>query len=112
MVKKADTLFLLLLSLITGVLFLLTQYLGWVQLVDGGVYFVGHPDGSFIYILSGVHAFHLISGLFFILYVYNKSLRLDVHSKNLIFVEMSTTYWHFLTGLWVYLFITLYFYNI
>ena len=102
----------LLLSLITGVLFLLTQYLGWVQLVDGGVYFVGHPDGSFIYILSGVHAFHLISGLFFILYVYNKSLRLDVHSKNLIFVEMSTTYWHFLTGLWVYLFITLYFYNI
>jgi heme/copper-type cytochrome/quinol oxidase subunit 3 len=30
----------------------------------------------------------------------------------MIFVEMSTTYWHFLAGLWVYLFITLYFYNI
>lgn len=102
----------LLLSLVTGFLFLVTQYLGWVQLVGGGVYFVGHPDGSFIYILSGVHAFHLISGLFFILYVYKKSVKLDVHSKNMIFVEMSTTYWHFLAGLWVYLFITLYFYNI
>ncbi|MEC7244607.1 MAG: cytochrome oxidase subunit III [Bacteroidota bacterium] len=102
----------LFLSLLTGILFLITQYLGWVQLVGGGVYFVGHPDGSFIYILSGVHAFHLISGLFFILYVYRKSVKLDVHSKNMIFVEMSTTYWHFLAGLWVYLFITLYFYNI
>ena len=102
----------LFMSLVTGIIFLVTQYLGWVQLVGGGVYFVGHPDGSFIYILSGVHAFHLISGLFFILYVYKKSVDLDVHSKNMIFVEMSTTYWHFLAGLWVYLFITLYFYNI
>ena len=49
-------------SFVTGALFLLFQYYGWVQLVEGGVFFVGHPDGSFIYILSGVHAFHLISG--------------------------------------------------
>ena len=102
----------LLLSLISGILFLVTQYLGWVLLVGGGVYFVGHPDGSFIYVLSGVHAFHLISGLLFIMYVYYKTVKLDVHSKNLIYIEMSTTYWHFLAGLWVYLFITLYFYNI
>lgn len=102
----------LLLSLLSGILFLLFQYLGWIQLVDGGVYFVGHPDGSFIYILSGVHAFHLISGLIFIIYVYNKSIKLDIHSKNMTFVEMSTTYWHFLAGLWIYLFITLYFYNL
>tara|TARA_B100000927_G_scaffold138528_1_gene111770 strand:+ start:3517 stop:4086 length:570 start_codon:yes stop_codon:yes gene_type:complete len=102
----------LLLSLITGVLFLVTQYLGWVQLVGGGVYFVGHPDGSFIYVLSGVHAFHLISGLFFIIYVFRKAVNLDIHSKSMIFIEMSTTYWHFLGGLWLYLFITLYFYNI
>ena len=102
----------LLLSFLSGFLFLIFQYLGWSQLVGGGVYFVGHPDGSFIYVLSGVHAFHLISGLIFILYVYMKAIKLEVHSKNLIYIEMSTTYWHFLTGLWVYLFITLYFYNI
>ena len=66
----------------------------------------------FIYILSGVHAFHLISGLIFILYIYNSAIKLNVHSKNLLSIEMSTTYWHFLAGMWVYLFITLYFYNI
>ena len=102
----------LLLSFLSGSLFLIFQYLGWWQLVSGGVYLVGHPDGSFIYVLSGVHAFHLISGLIFILYVYKKSVKLEVHSKNMIFIEMSTTYWHFLAGLWVYLFVTLYFYNI
>mgnify|MGYP001373462021 CR=1 FL=1 len=99
-------------SFVTGALFLLFQYYGWVQLVEGGVFFVGHPDGSFIYILSGVHAFHLISGLIFILYIYSSAIKLNVHSKNLLSIEMSTTYWHFLAGMWVYLFITLYFYNI
>jgi cytochrome c oxidase subunit 3 len=93
----------LLLSFIGGLSFLFIQYLGWVNLVDGGVYFVGHPDGSFIYILSGVHA---------ILVVYVFSIKFKIHSKNLNLIEMSTTYWHFLTFLWVYLFITLYFYNI
>ena len=99
-------------SFITGTFFLLFQYYGWVQLVEGGVYFVGHPDGSFIYILSGVHAFHLISGLIFILYIYYSAIKLNIHSKNLLSIEMSTTYWHFLAGMWVYLFLTLYFYNI
>ena len=99
-------------SFVTGVFFLLFQYYGWVQLVEGGVFFVGHPDGSFIYVLSGVHAFHLISGLIFILYIYNSAINLNVHSKNLLSIEMSTTYWHFLAAMWVYLFITLYFYNI
>ena len=102
----------LLLSFMGGLSFLFIQYLGWVNLVDGGVYFVGHPDGSFIYILSGVHAIHLISGLIFIFVVYVFSIKIKIHSKNLNLIEMSTTYWHFLTFLWVYLFITLYFYNI
>jgi len=102
----------LILSFITGSMFLVFQYLGWVQLVDGGVYFVGHPDGSFIYVLSGVHAFHLISGLFLIIFIYYYSLKMNIHSRNMVGIEMSTTYWHFLAGMWVYLFLTLYFYNI
>ena len=81
------------------------------ELVNSGVYFVGHPDGSFIYVITGVHAFHLISGLIFIAIVLFKSLKLEVHSKNLNLIEMSTTYWHFLTGLWLYLYVTLYLYN-
>ena len=101
----------LIISFITGTLFLIFQYYGWSQLVNGGFYFVGHPDGSFIYILSGVHAFHLVSGLIFILIVFNKVRRLEIHSKNMLGIEMSTTYWHFLAGMWVYLFLTLYFYN-
>ena len=104
--------YLLLASILSGVLFLILQYFSWGELVNSGVYFVGHPDGSFIYILSGVHAIHLISGLIFIFVVYVFSIKFKIHSKTLNLIEMSTTYWHFLTFLWVYLFITLYFYNI
>ena len=49
-----------------GVLFLYTQLNGWSQLVAANVYFVGNPAGSFVYVLTGVHAFHLITGLVFI----------------------------------------------
>jgi cytochrome c oxidase subunit III len=100
------------LSFLFGLLFLYFQFLGWSQLVEGGIFLVGHPDGSFIYILSGVHAFHLISGLIFIIAIYIFSSRLKIHSKRLDLIEISTTYWHFLAFLWLYLFITLYFYNI
>ena len=101
----------LLASILSGVSFLILQYFSWGELVNSGVYFVGHPDGSFIYVITGVHAFHLISGLIFIAIVLFKSSKLEVHSKNLNLIEMSTTYWHFLTGLWLYLDVTLYLYN-
>ena len=98
-------------SMILGFIFLVAQYFSWKELVASGVYLVGHPDGSFIYVITGVHAFHLITGLVFIGIVLNSSIKLEVHSKNLNLIEMSTTYWHFLSGLWLYLYITLYLYN-
>ena len=98
-------------SILLGLSFLVLQYFSWGELVNSGIYLVGHPDGSFIYVITGVHAFHLITGLVFIAMVLFKSLKLDVHSKNLNLIEMSTTYWHFLTGLWLYLYLTLYLYN-
>ena len=101
----------LLSSILLGLSFLVLQYFSWGELVNSGIYLVGHPDGSFIYVITGVHAFHLITGLVFIAIVLFKSLKLDVHSKNLNLIEMSTTYWHFLTGLWLYLYLTLYLYN-
>jgi len=52
----------LILSFLFGLLFLYFQFLGWSQLVEGGIFLVGHPDGSFIYILSGVHASFLEDG--------------------------------------------------
>lgn len=93
-----------------GIVFLTGQWQVWQELVANNIYFGGataNPSGSFLYVLTGVHGFHLITGLIFIIFVLISSFKYKVHSKNLIKLEMCTTYWHFLTALWVYLYLFL-----
>lgn len=90
-----------------GVLFLFGQLQAWTQLVDQGVFFVGNPAGSFVYIFTGIHGVHLVSGVIYLIYMLISSFRYKVHSKNMLNMEMSATWWHFLGGLWIYLFIFL-----
>lgn len=90
-----------------GLIFLVGQWYSWVALVDRDVYFVGNPAGSFLYVFTGLHAIHLISGVIFLIIVLFSSFRYKVHSKNMDVMEMCVTYWHFLGGLWLYLFMFL-----
>ena len=90
-----------------GILFLIGQWYSWVALVDMDVYFVGNPAGSFLYVLTGLHAIHLISGVIFLIIVLISSFRYKIHSKSMTQLEICATYWHFLGGLWLYLFIFL-----
>lgn len=100
----------LLSTVVLGILFLFTQYNSWSQLVDSNVYFVSnYASGSFIYVFTGLHGVHLVSGLIFLLITFGSSVRLNVHSKKLLQIEMCMTYWHFLGGLWLYLYIFLLF---
>ncbi len=95
---------------ITGLLaiaFTMGQYFSWGQLVEQGVYFVGNPSGSFIYVFTGLHVAHLLGGLIFLTVVLINSFKYKVHSKNLAQIEMCITYWHFLGGLWLYLYLFL-----
>lgn len=92
---------------ILGILFLFGQLKAWEQMVDANVYFTGNPAGSFLYIFTGIHALHLISGVIYLIYMLISSLRNKVHSENMLNMEMASTWWHFLGGLWIYLFIFL-----
>ena len=82
----------------------------WVELVRNKIFFGGvdsNPAGSFLYVLTGVHAFHLITGLIFLLIVLRKSFRYQVHSRQMLSIGNVTIYWHFLGGLWLYLYLFL-----
>ena len=94
-----------------GMAFLYMQFQGWVQLVDQNVFFVGNPAGSFMYIFTGLHGFHLISGLIVLVFALVAAFRLKVHAKNLNQMEIATTYWHFLDVLWLYLFFFLVYFH-
>jgi cytochrome c oxidase subunit III len=95
------------LTVLLGIGFLVGQWYSWVALVDREVFFVGNPAGSFLYVFTGLHAVHLISGVIFLIIVLISTFRYKVHSQALNTLEMATTYWHFLGGLWLYLFLFL-----
>ncbi len=94
-----------------GLAFLWMQFEGWRQMVDMKVYFVGNPSGSFLYVFTGLHGFHLISGLAVLLFALVSAFRFKVHAKSLRRIEICATYWHFLDILWVYLFFFLLTFN-
>ena len=94
-----------------GLLFLVMQYLGWLDLQSQGIFLKGNPSGSFYYVLTGLHGFHLITGLGVLLYSFIASIKIALHSKNMTQIEVCATYWHFLDILWVYLFLFLLFFR-
>jgi cytochrome c oxidase subunit 3 len=98
-------------TFVLGLLFLILQYYGWVQLVEMNVYFVGNPSGSFVYVLSGLHGLHLISGLIVLLVALVAAFKLKINAKALTQIKICSTYWHFLDALWIYLFLFLVFNN-
>ncbi|MEX1189482.1 MAG: cytochrome c oxidase subunit 3 [Bacteroidia bacterium] len=95
-------------TLALGLTFCFTQILGWGDLRAGGIFFAGkqaNPSGSYFYILSGVHLAHIISGLLYMSFIFYRSLSNNYHSGNLAGVRHAGIFWHFLDGVWVYLFI-------
>lgn len=103
----------MLVSSILGTLFLILQYLGWVGLVNIGVYIGGslsNASGSFFYLISGVHALHILGGL---IIMYWMTLKAFIRKKNLqskLGMELISIYWHFVDVLWLYLFAMLIFF--
>jgi cytochrome c oxidase subunit 3 len=99
------------LTLILGCGFLIGQCVAYSQLVDNGVHLVNRESsavsGSFLYIISGLHGVHIISGLIVLIVLLVSVFKLRVHSKALAQLEMCVTYWHFLGALWLYLFVFL-----
>jgi cytochrome c oxidase subunit 3 len=95
------------LTLVLGILFLVGQVMGWSALVGTDVYLVGNPAGSFLYVLTGLHSLHLVAGLVFLLIAFMGIVKYKIHSRNIVTIEMCVTFWHFLGGLWLYLYIFL-----
>lgn len=98
------------LTLLVGIAFLVGQVQVWGDLVEGRTFFGGadaNPSGSFLYVLMGVHGFHLITGLIFVTVVLVRSIKYQVHSRAMLSIGNATIYWHFLGGLWLYLYLFL-----
>jgi cytochrome c oxidase subunit 3 len=88
-----------------GLSFAFTQFMSWSDLVQHGIFFTGNPSGSFLYVLTGLHLAHLAGGLIFLMFISARSIQRKYTPENHLPVELCTIFWHFLDGLWIYLFV-------
>jgi len=97
---------LLVVSFMLGVSFLILQYQGWMALFNIGVEFNGNPSGSFVYVISGLHAAHILAGIavLFVALVHAFLLSFKVTKIRKRRFEITLIFWHFLGFLWIYLF--------
>ncbi len=93
---------------ILGIAFVVGQLLAFKEMVALKEHFTGgNVSHSFVYVLSGAHGVHLVSGVVFLVLVLSATFKYKVHSKNMDQIEMCAMYWHFLDVLWLYLFVFL-----
>ncbi len=102
------------LTLMLGIAFVILQYTGWKEMQAMNVLLSNNTAGAFIYVISGVHIFHILGGVFFLAVTFINALRrttyvdafvYSVNPPNRLRLKLVTLYWHFVDGLWVYLFL-------
>ncbi|MFY7965947.1 MAG: cytochrome c oxidase subunit 3 [Chitinophagaceae bacterium] len=91
---------------ILGVAFAATQLLGFKDLQSHGIKLVGrnsNPGASFLVVIIGLHALHVLGGVIALLIMYGKVYFSKIKNYSSIPVEIMATYWHFVDVLWLYL---------
>lgn len=89
---------------ILGLLFLCGQLIAWRELAREGLYLATSASSSFFYVLTAAHGLHLLGGIAALLYVgWRRTRRMALVTA----AEVVSIYWHFLDGLWVFLFLLL-----
>ncbi len=98
---------LLVTTLVLGLAFIVLQYQGWLAMNDIGATFTINPSSSFIYVISGVHAAHVLGGIGALLVAMAHAWYLPFKptQRRKQRFELVVQYWHFVDLLWVYLII-------
>jgi cytochrome c oxidase subunit III len=88
-----------------GLLFLAGQLFVWSKLSAEGFHLIGGTSSSFVYILTAMHGLHLAGGVLALLFAnIAAALHRPVETRRIV-VDVSSWYWHCMTGLWIYILI-------
>jgi cytochrome c oxidase subunit 3 len=94
-----------------GIAFLVGQVAAWRLLAAQGVYLSTNPHSSFFYLLTSLHGIHLLGGVVALALVTTGVLRMRIGARRRVAIGVTTLYWHFMDGLWIYLFALLFFWR-
>lgn len=90
-------------TIVLGLGFLAGQWLAWRDLASRGFFVATGPGSSFVYLLTGGHAVHLLGGILALVVAGSTViLRRPLESRRIV-VDVTAWYWHFMALLWIYI---------
>jgi cytochrome c oxidase subunit 3 len=92
------------LTTVLGLLFLFGQWMAWSELEARGFFIATSASSSFVYLLTGMHALHLVGGIVALLYAGVTALLKKPIETRRIVIDIAAWYWHFMALLWIYIF--------
>jgi len=87
-------------TLALGTAFLAGQLGVFAQLANDGLYLSTGRQTSFYYVLTGLHGLHVLGGL--------AALAWTAGHMRAAALEVTSFYWHFMGGLWLYLLLVIF----
>lgn len=95
----------LLATVVVGATFISSQLLAWFALVQRGIYVQSNPYAGFFYILTVVHAVHVLGGMIALGYLVLRTWLPTQHAEELLRRKTASRvigwYWHFMDALWL-----------
>lgn len=96
---------------VLGAAFIASQIIVWLELVNRGYYMSGNPYAGFFYIITGIHAVHVLGGVIALGAIMLRTASQTEHGPELEYRRNLSRavgwYWHFIGILWIILFVML-----
>ena len=87
-------------TLSLGLAFLAGQVGVFIQLANAGLYLSSGRQASFYYVLTGLHGLHILGGILALAWTATRMKKTAL--------EVTSIYWHFMAGLWLYLLLVIF----
>jgi cytochrome c oxidase subunit 3 len=96
------------LTFLMGLGFLIgVVFVEWPNAIKEGITASNGAAGAAFFMMTGMHAFHVLTGLIFLLIVLVNG-RGGLYDKKQYPVEAATVYWHFIDVVWIFFYPALY----
>ena len=92
-------------TLALGWVFFLSQLIAWLLLRHAGFYASSNPISALFYVLTAVHAFHMLIGIGWLIYVFYLAKHHQLTARRHLALELFAIYWHLMTAVWLVFFI-------
>jgi len=94
-----------------GFCFLGAQLMAWRQLSASGFYINRNFHSGYSYLFTGLHGIHLLGGLVALVFITLRRPGRWTAVRRRVAVDVTALYWHFIDGLWVVIFVMLFFWR-